>query len=128
MRLLLDSHSFIWFVLDQPQLSDIAREAVIEPANDILISPATYWEIAIKVSKQKLDLQASYDDFMNRGIFGNRFEILPILVRHALVLTTMPFHHKDPFDRLLISQAKVEQIPIVSNDEIFDAYGITRIW
>jgi PIN domain nuclease of toxin-antitoxin system len=128
MRSLLDTHTFLWFVLDDPQLSGPAKSVIIDPANDILISPATYWEIAIKVSKQKLDLQATYDDFMTRGIAGNDFEILPVEVRHTAALTGLPFHHKDPFDRLLISQAMVEQIPIVSVDEAFDAYGITRIW
>ena len=128
MRHLLDTHSFLWFVLDDPNLSALAKSIIIDPANDILISPATYWEMAIKVGKQKLDLKATYDEFMNRGITGNDFEILPIEVRHAATLTALPFHHKDPFDRMLVAQAKVEQIPIVSIDSALDAYGITRVW
>jgi len=127
-RHLLDTHSFLWFVLDDPKLSTPARSVIINPANDILISPATYWEMAIKVGRQKLDLRATFDEFMDRGIQGNCFEVLPIEVRHASALTTLPLHHKDPFDRLLIAQASVEQIPIVSSDVSLDAYGINRIW
>jgi PIN domain nuclease of toxin-antitoxin system len=128
VRLLLDTHTFLWFVLNDSQLSRAAENAIADPANDILISPATYWEMAIKVGKKKLDLQGAYDDFMNRGIGGNDFEILPIKPRHTSVLTTLPFHHKDPFDRLLICQAMIEQVPIVSIDAAFDAYGVIRIW
>ncbi len=128
MRLLLDSHTFLWFVLKDPQLSRAADALITDPANDILVSPATYWEIAIKVGKKKLDLLASYDDFLKRGIEGNDFEVLPIATKHTSLLTTMPMHHKDPFDRLLIAQGLVEQIPIVSVDSAFDAYGVTRLW
>jgi PIN domain nuclease of toxin-antitoxin system len=128
MRLLLDSHAFLWFVLKNPQLSRAADTLITDPANDILVSPATYWEIAIKVGKKKLDLMASYDDFMKRGIEGNDFEILPIETRHTSLLTTMPMHHKDPFDRLIISQALAEQIPVVGVDTAFDPYGVTRLW
>ena len=128
MRLLLDSHTFLWFVLKDPQLSRTADTLISDPANEILVSPATYWEIAIKVGKKKLDLLASYDDFMKQGIDGNDFEILSIEARHTSLLTTMLMHHKDPFDRMIIAQALVEKIPVVSIDSAFDAYGITRLW
>ncbi len=128
MRVLLDTHTFLWFVLNDPQLSVPAKDVIDEPANDVLVSPATYWEIAIKVSKQKIDLHGTYEDFMSRGIAGNEFEILPVEVRHTAALAVLPFHHKDPFDRLLICQAKVAQVPIVSVDAEFAAYGVTRIW
>lgn len=128
MRLLLDTHALLWFVLKDPQLSAAADALIADPANDVLVSPATYWEIAIKVAKKKLELFATYDEFMARGITGNDFAILPIEVRHTSALTTMPFHHNDPFDRLLVAQALVEQIPIVSIDVALDPYGITRLW
>lgn len=128
MRLLLDTHTFLWFVLNDPQLSAPARTLIEDPANDILISPASYWEIAIKVRLGKLNLFALYDDFMHRGIVGNDFEILPIEPRHTSLLTTLPLHHKDPFDRLLLVQALVEAIPIVGVDVAFDPYGVTRLW
>jgi PIN domain nuclease of toxin-antitoxin system len=128
MRLLLDTHTFLWFVLDDPQLSGSAKARIEDPANDILISPASYWEIAIKVRLKKLDLLTPYDDFMHRGIVGNDFEILPIEPKHTSLLTTLPLHHKDPFDRLLVAQALVEAIPIVSVDVALDLYGSTRLW
>lgn len=128
MRLLLDTHAFLWFVLNDPQLSAGAQSLLIDPANDVLVSPASYWEIAIKVRLGKLDLHAPYDDFLQRGILGNDFDILPIEPRHTSVLTSLPLHHRDPFDRLLIAQARIEAIPIVSMDAAFDAYGIRRLW
>ena len=128
MRVLIDTHTLLWFVLNDPQLSRAADALITDPTNDVFVSPATYWEIAIKVGKKKLDLFAPYDDFMNRGIQGNDFEILPIETRHTSLLTSMPMHHNDPFDRLLIAQALVEQMPIVSVDTAFDSYGVTRLW
>jgi PIN domain nuclease of toxin-antitoxin system len=128
MRLLLDTHTFLWFVLNDARLSRPADALITDPTNDVFISPSTYWEIAIKVGKKKLDLLAPYDDFMNRGIQGNDFEILPIETRHTSLLTSMPMHHNDPFDRLLIAQALVEQMPIVGVDAAFDSYGLVRLW
>jgi len=128
MNVLLDSHTFLWFVLDDAQLSRSAKMLVEDPASDVFVSPASFWEIAIKVRLGKLDLQASYDDFMHRGIVGNAFSILPIEPRHTSVLTRLPFHHRDPFDRLLVAQAMVEGMTIVGCDQQLDAYGVKRIW
>jgi PIN domain nuclease of toxin-antitoxin system len=128
MRLLLDTHAFLWFVLNDPQLSATAQQLISDPATDVLISPATYWEIAIKVNLKKLDLHTPYDDFMHRGIIGNDFEILPIEAKHTSLLTTLPLHHRDPFDRLMVAQAIVEGIPLVSADAILDQYPVTRLW
>ncbi len=128
MTVLLDTHAFLWFVLDSPQLSDTARELIADPASDVLVSPASYWEIAIKVSLSKLDLHASYEEFMARGIEGNQFDVLPINTRHTAVVSKLPFHHRDPFDRLLVAQATVEQLAIVSADSALDAYEVTRLW
>lgn len=128
MSILLDTHTFLWFVLDDPQLSTSARTLIEDPASDVLVSPATYWEIAIKVGLGKLDLRSPYDDFMQRGIAGNDFSILPIEPKHTSLLTTLPLHHKDPFDRLLAAQAIAEGIPILSVDGRFDPYGVRRLW
>ncbi|NLX96743.1 MAG: type II toxin-antitoxin system VapC family toxin [Rhodopirellula sp.] len=128
MTVLLDTHAFLWFVLDDPQLSVPARTLIEDATTDVLVSPASYWEIAIKVRLGKLDLRSSYADFMHRGIVGNNFAVLPIEPKHTTLLTTMPFHHRDPFDRLLVAQATLEHIPIVSNDEVLDAYGVQRRW
>ena len=128
MRLLLDTHTFLWFTLGDPQISPAALAAINDPDNDKLVSPATYWEIAIKVSIGKLALGQSYEDFLHRGITLNGFGILHVEPRHSAVVATLPFHHKEPFDRLLIAQALSEDIPLVSNEALFDAYGVRRLW
>lgn len=128
MRLLLDTHSFLWFLLDIPKLSPRARELIVDPTNEIETSPASFWEIAIKISLGKYSLPEPYEVFIEREIAGNQFRILPIEPKHTAVLTTLPYHHRDPLDRLLIAQAMVEQISIVSGDSKFDAYPIQRLW
>lgn len=128
MRILLDTHTFLWFILDDPQLSASARTLIEDPANDVEVSPASYWEIAIKIGKGKYALPEPYETFMERQITTNDFRILHILPKHTSVLTTLPPPHKDPFDRLLVAQAMVEAIPIVSVDVALDLYGVTRLW
>ena len=128
MRMLLDTHAFLWFVLDDPQLSEMARATIEDPSNDIEVSPASYWEIAIKIRLGKYALSEPYQAFMEREIAENDFRILSIEPRHTALLTTMPFHHRDPFDRMLVAQVHVEGISLVSVDTQLDAYGITRIW
>jgi PIN domain nuclease of toxin-antitoxin system len=128
MRLLLDTHSFLWFLLDEPKLSKTAKDSIADPDNDIEISPASYWEIAIKISLNKYSLPEPYEQFMERELATNQLRILPIEPKHTATLTSLPFHHRDPFDRLIIAQAMVEQIPIISGDEAFAAYPVTRIW
>ena len=128
MKLLLDTHAFLWYSLDDPKLSTLAETLIDDPANDKFISPASYWELAIKISVGKYTLVQPYEDFLRHGIDDNGFIILPIERRHTALLTNMPFHHRDPFDRLLIAQALVEQMSIISNDALFDAYGIQRLW
>lgn len=128
MRLLLDTQAFLWFVLDDPRMSATARAFVAAPDNDIEISPASYWEIAIKISLKKYELREPYEVFMERELATNQFRILPIEPRHTAVLTSLPFHHRDPFDRLLVAQAMVENIPLVSNDMALDAYPVQRLW
>ena len=128
MKVLLDTQAFLWFALNEPQLSSTTRALMTDPVNDILISPASYWEIAIKIRLGRYTLNVPYELFMQRGIWGNGFEILPIEPKHTAALRVMPLYHRDPFDRLLIAQATVEQIPIVSNDTAFDAYPVTRLW
>lgn len=128
MRVLLDTHAFLWFITNDPLLSATARTLIADPNNEILISPASYWETAIKISVGKYPLHAPFEAFITQGIEGNDFEVLPIQPKHTSALTNLPFHHRDPFDRLLVAQAKVEAIEIVSNDAVLDAYGIKRLW
>ena len=128
MKLLLDTHTLLWFALADSQLSGTATMLIMDPANEKLVSPASYWEIAIKISVKKYALARPYEVFMNEAIDKNGFAYLHILPKHTAALTMLPFHHKDPFDRLLAAQSLVEAIPIVSNDTALDAYGITRLW
>lgn len=128
MKVLLDTHAFPWFVLGDNKLSNTARTHIEEPQNDKLISPASYWEIAIKISLGKYTTPQPFEYFIRKGIDDNGFDILPIVPNHAAALTSLPFHHRDPFDRLIIAQAMVERIAVISGDSTFDAYPVTRIW
>lgn len=128
MRVLLDTHAFLWFILNDVRLSGAARTLITDPANDVEISPASYCEVAIKISIGKYSLSQPYDPFIANQIAVNRFSILPITPHHTAAVIGLPFHHKDPFDRLLAAQSLVEQIPLVSDDATFDTYGVSRLW
>jgi PIN domain nuclease of toxin-antitoxin system len=128
VRLVLDTHAFLWFVTNDPRLSTIARALIADPANEILVSPASYWEIAIKVKLGKYVLAVPYLTLITQGIDGNGFKIFAIEPKHTEVLTTLPLHHRDPFDRLIVAQAMVEHVPVVSVDPQLDAYPIRRLW
>ena len=101
---------------------------ICDPANREVVSPATPWEVAIKVSRKKLDLGGTFPGFFPQHMVRNNFEWLHATDAHFSALSCLPFHHKDPFDRLLIAQAGWEQIPIVSADTSFDAYSVQRLW
>jgi PIN domain nuclease of toxin-antitoxin system len=128
MRLLLDTQPLIWYVDQDHLLSAAAHQAIGDPANELLISAATVWEIAIKVGLGKLKLSLPYRQWMTQAIADLNLALLPITVEYADVQAVLPRHHRDPFDRLLIAQAMVEQIPIVSGDPAFDAYSVQRLW
>jgi PIN domain nuclease of toxin-antitoxin system len=128
MTILLDTHAFLWFVLGDPKLSDRVKSMIIDPGNRKLVSPVTPWEVAIKVSRGQYSLTNNHRVFFEMAMTINGFEELPISVRHTEIVQSLPFHHKDPFDRLLIAQAMGERIPIVSRDPLFDTYGVSRKW
>jgi PIN domain nuclease of toxin-antitoxin system len=128
MRLLLDTHAALWFWWDDPRLSSTGKALIRDPLNQKLVSPATPWEVAIKVSLGKLDIGGPYLGFFPQHMLRTYFEWLQVTDEHLAVLTSLPFHHKDPFDRLLVAQAIVEGIPIVSGDQDFDSYGVKRLW
>ena len=128
MRLLLDTHAMYWYIEGAPQLSATAQTLIQDAANEVLISPASYWEIAIKTSIGKWQLNQPYERFVDIALNQYRFQVLPILPTHTALLIGLPFHHRDPFDRMLVAQAMVEGIPIVGNDRALDAYGISRLW
>lgn len=127
MKLLIDTHTFLWFIHDDPNLSDRAA-LLLESDADLLLSTASLWEIAIKVNLQKLTLPDAYEIFIPHQIQVNSIEILPIQISHLAVAVKLPLHHRDPFDRLLISQSIAEQISIVSIDPKFDSYAVDRLW
>lgn len=129
MILLLDTHAFLWFIQDDPRLSEKSRTLIEEGTNELLVSVASLWEIAIKVRIDKLQVGVPFGRFMSSQIELNRAELLGIDISHTAVIATLPLHHRDPFDRMIIAQAIVEQVPIVSADTTFDAYsGVTRLW
>jgi len=128
MTVLLDTHTVLWFWWDDPQLSATAKALICDPTKRKLVSIATPWEVAIKVSLKKLDIGGTFQGFFPQHMVRTYFEWLHITDAHLSAVATMPFHHKDPFDRLLIAQAKIENIPIVSVDSALDPYGVTRLW
>ena len=128
MRFLLDTHTFIWFVTDSPRLSDRAKQLIEDDYHEKLLSPASIWEMAIKHSTGKLNFATPFPQFIEQQIGLNSIDLLAIEISHINVVSTLAFHHRDPFDRLLISQAFVENIPTLSIDIAFDTYPIQRVW
>jgi len=128
VKLLLDTHTLIWAVDDPSKLGPQAVTALQDPANDLLLSAATIWEIAIKVGLGKLSLSVPYRQWMNQAITDLGMTVLPITVEYADVQVNLPKHHGDPFDRLLVAQSQVENNHLVSADPVFDQYGIHRLW
>lgn len=128
MNLLLDTHAFLWFMAGDAALSKTARSAIENESNNLFVSAASLWEIAIKVSIGKFELSEPFETLIPHQLAENDMELLNISVEHTALIASMPFHHRDPFDRLLAAQAKVEQLTLVSIDDIFDAYGVTRLW
>ena len=126
--MLLDTHAFLWWVEDAPALSKRARAAIANPQNDVCVSLASCWELAIKVSIGKLRLKTNLERFVPEQLAANRFELFDLQLRHVLRVATLPFHHRDPFDRLLAAQALEEGVAIVSEDRVFKKYGVSRIW
>lgn len=128
MNVLLDTHALIWFYQGDPAMSAAARAVILDPANRALVSAASYWETAIKIGTGKLVLAEPFLDFVQHAITDNGFQILHIDARHCDAMIGLPYHHRDPFDRILIAQADSEQVPILSADTIFDSYPVRRIW
>jgi PIN domain nuclease of toxin-antitoxin system len=128
VNLLLDAHAMLWFFWDDPQLSAQAKALIEDPANRKVVSIATCWEIAIKAGLGKLNLGEPAGGFLNREMTRNLFEILPIGLNHVAAVETLPLHHRDPFDHLLIVQSQIEQMPIVSADVMLDRHNVTRLW
>lgn len=128
MRALLDTHAFLWFITDNPQLSQPALDLLQDPGNDVVVSIASLWEIAIKSNLGKLQLAKPFDELFPQQIVVNNFGILPIMVQHLTILVGLEHFHRDPFDRLIISQAISEDLPVVTRDAYFQQYPVRLIW
>jgi PIN domain nuclease of toxin-antitoxin system len=128
MRHLVDAHSLIW-ALDDPRKLGIRAVAVLEdPANDLIVSAGTIWELSIKVGLGKLSLSLPYRVWMEKALIDLALVVSPITLEVAERQMALPLHHRDPFDRLLVAQCLVEAIPIVSADSVLEQYGVGRIW
>jgi PIN domain nuclease of toxin-antitoxin system len=128
MRVLIDTHIFIWYIQNSERLPSSIATYINDGRNDILLSIASVWEMAIKQSTGKLNLGLPYASFIEEQMRLNSMELLPLRLDHLEVVTTMPFHHRDPFDRILIAQAMLEDIVIISADSTFSSYPVQRIW
>ena len=126
-KFLLDTHALIWFLEGDIQLSSTAKTLILDTNNQLFVSVASLWEMAIKMSIGKLTLTNSIEQIIAR-LPLEFIELLPIEVPHILAIQKLPFHHKDPFDRLLIAQTEAEALTIISNETLFDQYAVKGIW
>lgn len=124
---MIDTQAFIWFVENDKHLPVKIKRLLEEPTHTIIISIASLWEMAIKISLDKLHLSCDIEEMISK-IYLNGFEILPILPLHVIRLSKLEFIHRDPFDRIIVSQSLSEDLQIVSSDKIFDEYDAKRIW
>jgi PIN domain nuclease of toxin-antitoxin system len=127
MRVLLDTHAFLWWANDDSRLSSGARQAIGDAA-DAFLSVASCWEVAIKVSRGRLTLPKPVERFFPEELGANRVQLLQIDLDDVARVATLPFHHRDPFDRLLVAQALSDELTIVSADPVFRKYGVKRVW
>jgi len=128
MRVLLDTHTFLWWILDDPRLSARARQIISDGRNELLLSAASGWEVATKAGLGKLDLPDDLESFILDQMALNAIDGLPIRMSHALRVHRLPHHHRDPFDRLLVSQAQLEDLPILTADPHIAQYSARTIW
>jgi PIN domain nuclease of toxin-antitoxin system len=131
MKYLIDTHTFLWFNEGSPELSQTAKSLIEDKENEIFISIASLWEISIKTALGKLDIKGPYETVID-DVVGSEMELLPINFGHTVVQNKLPFHHRDPFDRIIVSQSILEEMDLISCDEVFDNYlegkNVKRIW
>jgi PIN domain nuclease of toxin-antitoxin system len=128
VNLLLDTHTFLWFVNGNKQISDKVKKLIESEDNQSFISIASLWEMSIKYNLGKLKFDEPFDTFIEREITNSEINILHINLEHLKITATLPLYHRDPFDRLIIAQAIIENINLLSKDSAFDAYSVKRIW
>lgn len=128
MELLLDTHTFLWFAGGDERLSAPAKEAISDATNPAYVSTASVWEMAIKVNIGKLGLPGSLEELMREQVRENAFDILRSELPHYEAYVHLPLHHRDPFDRMIIAQGKVEGMRIVGKDAAFEQYDVKTLW
>lgn len=128
MKLLLDTHAFLWWIADDPRLAPSARAMVADPANELFLSAASGWEISIKCRIGKLSLGEAPEIFVSRHLTANAIQPFPVRMEHALRVFSLPPLHRDPFDRLLVAQSQLEGMPLVTADPLLSQYGIEVRW
>ena len=128
MKVLLDTHTFLWWIADSPRLSARAREVIRDSNNELFFSAASGWEIAIKAQLGRLQLPDNLEQFIVDQLSLNTILVLPIQLRHALHVYTLPQHHRDPFDRMLVAQSQVENLPVLTTDPQIAQYEVKTIW
>jgi PIN domain nuclease of toxin-antitoxin system len=128
MRVLLDTHTFLWWVTDDPQLSETVRAIITDANNLVFLSVASAWEIVIKVRTGKLVLPEPPEAYIPRRLASNQFQSLGIELAHVLQVSSLPDWHRDPFDRILIAQSQVERLPLLSLDRQISQYSVQVVW
>lgn len=128
MMYLLDTHAFLWFVFDDPRLSDRAADLIEDAGHELRLSYASIWEISIKHSLGKLKFDDPLDRFIEKHILETSLRLVTMDMRHLISVNQLPWHHRDPFDRLIAVQCQSEGLKIISNDRVFDQYGLEVAW
>lgn len=128
MRLLLDTHAFLWWTTDDARLSDLAREEIADGRNEVYFSAASGWEIAVKAGLGRVEAPEELGAFVTEQLSKNAFRALPVHLTHALHVRTLPDHHRDPLDRLLVAQSFLENLPILSADPQVTRYPVEIVW
>jgi len=128
VKILLDTHTFLWFIAGDSRLDVHARQLIEEPGNERYLSVASVWEITIKSSLSRLTVPTPPSTLIREHVWANAIDLLAITPEHFDILHTLPYHHKDPFDRLLIAQAMQEEMLLVTKDQAFAAYNIQVTW
>jgi PIN domain nuclease of toxin-antitoxin system len=128
MRVLIDTHVFIWWTSDVKKLSSRVHDLLLDPSTEAILSMVSIWEMQIKLSLGKLQFRTTLSELVDDEINRNRIELLPLSLSHIYALSNLPHHHRDPFDRILIAQSMDEDLQILSIDEKFDAYGVKHLW
>lgn len=128
MRALLDTHTFLWWIIDNPQISSRVRDIMSNSSNELFLSAASCWEIAIKAKIGRIKLPDRPQIFVSQQMALNTIQGLPIQISHALHVFNLPHHHKYPFDRIIIAQAQLEKLPILTSDAMISKYKVKIIW